>query len=193
MKLPLDCDVRYFADFLSTPESDALAALILDSCTFVDTIEMADGTRHRMDVGKFMFTDPELVESETLHASFGPRQPWLDPVRALKERIEAVSGRTYDVAVCLFYESGDVGAAFHSDLAAYGDVSSIASVSLGAVRRFALRRIDDHDDGHELELAHGSLLLMGEHCQDRYEHSLLIDPAQRGSRINLTFRALGWR
>ena len=64
--------------------------------------------------------------------------------------------------------------------------------ALGQQRPFVFRRRDDHDDTFDIELENGSLLLMGEHCQDRYEHALPVDATRAGPRINLTFRALGW-
>lgn len=193
MKLPIDCDVSYFSDFITVDESMSLFEAIRSSCTFSNVIEMADGTLRTVGATKCMFADPDIVDSDALPSVFGARYPWLDVVRELKERVEAVSGRDYNVLVCIYYENGGTGVAFHSDLAAFGDVSSIASVSLGQERTFVLRRIDDLDDAYEIELANGSLLLMGEHCQDRYEHALLVDPTRTRPRINLTFRAVGWR
>lgn len=193
MKLAIDCDVSYFSDFITVDESLSLFEAIRSSCTFSNVIEMADGTQHTVDAFKCMFADPDIVESDALPPVYGACYPWLDVVRDLKERVEAASGRDYNVCACIYYENGATGVAFHSDLVAFGDVSSIASVSLGQERTFVLRRIDDHDEVCELELANGSLLVMGEHCQDRYEHSLLVDPMRRRPRINLTFRAFGWQ
>lgn len=192
MRLPIDCDVTYYPDLLSDVTSDSLLRSILSSCKLSNTIQMADGSQHILDVGKCMFADSNILHSDALPPEFGPRHQWFDELRDVKERIEAISGREYDVCVCIHYKNGESGVAFHSDLVAYGDVSSIASVSLGQTRRFVLRRQDDHADTCELELENGSLLLMGEHCQDRYEHSLPVDPTRTAPRINLTFRAFGW-
>ena len=143
MKLPIDCDVSYFSDFITVDESMSLFEAIRSSCTFSNVIEMADGTLRTVGATKCMFADPDIVDSDALPSVFGARYPWLDVVRELKERVEAVSGRDYNVLVCIYYENGGTGVAFHSDLAAFGDVSSIASVSLGQERTFVLRRIDD--------------------------------------------------
>ena len=65
----------------------------------------------------------------------------------------------------------------------------IASLSLGATRRFLLR----HNKTREtlsLELEDGSLLLMRGSLQHHWRHCLPKDPACSGSRINLTFRRI---
>ncbi len=44
------------------------------------------------------------------------------------------------------------------------------------------------EEVYSLDLASGSLLLMGEHCQSRYEHGLPKNPNYENGRINITFR-----
>ena len=44
------------------------------------------------------------------------------------------------------------------------------------------------EDIYTLDLAHGSLLVMGKGCQENYMHSLLKDPKYKLPRINITFR-----
>jgi alkylated DNA repair dioxygenase AlkB len=64
----------------------------------------------------------------------------------------------------------------------------IASLSLGAARRFLLRRRDDHARKAEVTLGHGDLLVMGGRTQTFYQHALPKSARPLAERINLTFR-----
>jgi alkylated DNA repair dioxygenase AlkB len=65
----------------------------------------------------------------------------------------------------------------------------IASVSLGAPRRFRLRHNCSRDT-HVLTLEHGSLLLMAGPTQHHWQHCLPRTRVCRSPRINLTFRLI---
>ena len=69
----------------------------------------------------------------------------------------------------------------------------IASVSLGAPRRFCLRHRRQPDLKLDLELPHGSLLLMSGPLQHHWVHALPKTRRPVGERINLTFRRVAVR
>lgn len=193
MKLPLHCEANYYPDFLTQQESSALFNVIRAACDLSNTrIEAGDGNIYTLDTGKCMFVDAPLLEPDKLTEAFGPRRIWLPELLSIKQRIESVARRSYNVAVCIYYPDGNSGVGFHSDLVAYGDTSSIASLSLGQARKFAFRSVAKPDDSYQLCLSNGSLLIMGDHCQERHEHSLPIALECTQPRINLTFRAYGW-
>jgi alkylated DNA repair dioxygenase AlkB len=91
----------------------------------------------------------------------------------------------------IYYPDGNSGLDFHSDHAVFGDTSIIPSVSLGEEREFKFR---EKESGNEITttLESGSLIIMGKHCQERYEHRLPINPESNKPRINLTFRKYGF-
>ncbi|MCF4100996.1 alpha-ketoglutarate-dependent dioxygenase AlkB [Gillisia sp. M10.2A] len=64
----------------------------------------------------------------------------------------------------------------------------IASLSLGAVRKFQLKHSFKKGLKHQLELEHGSLLLMKGTTQDYWKHQLPKTARPHSPRINLTFR-----
>jgi alkylated DNA repair dioxygenase AlkB len=66
----------------------------------------------------------------------------------------------------------------------------IASVSLGAPRRFVLRHRRRTTERRELELGEGSLLVMGGTTQHRYQHAVPRTAKPVGPRMNLTFRLI---
>ncbi len=194
MKLPINCDVHYYPGFLSPEESAVLYQAIWNACDLSPAkIVTPDGSESTLSLGKCMFVDDELVDPTRFHPAHGPRRPWIDELLALKQRIEDLTGRVYQVCVCIYYKDGECGADYHSDLTAFGDVSSIASVSLGAERAFMLRRVDNHEDTYRIDLGEGSLVIIGDRCQELYELELPVDPDCREPRINLTFRIFGWK
>jgi alkylated DNA repair dioxygenase AlkB len=73
-----------------------------------------------------------------------------------------------------------------------GPQAVVASLSLGASRRFLLRpvrrRPGDQAGSFELNLESGSLLLMKAGCQQRYQHAVPRTRRETGLRINLTYR-----
>ena len=87
-----------------------------------------------------------------------------------------------------FYESGADRVAWHADDEPEVDQDApIASVSLGAARRFHVRRAADHAERYRLALEPGSLLIMPAGFQRIFEHAVPPEKSA-GPRWNLTFR-----
>jgi len=194
MKLPIDCDVEYIEGFVPEDEAAELFKWICDYGDVVDSneMQMADGSIFHSDTGRIMYVDPELTDFSLFPEPHGKRMAWPPLVEALRDRLEVLTGKEFNVGVCIYYRDGGVGVDFHSDYRAFGPVSCIPSISLGAERKFSLRRREHHSDEASLVLADGSLLIMGDGCQEKYEHSLPLDPDCSDPRINLTFRPFSW-
>ena len=89
------------------------------------------------------------------------------------------------------YRSGADAMGWHSDdEPELGMQPLIASLSLGATRRFLLRRRDDPAQRLALDLEPGSLLLMAGDTQRHWKHALPRTARPVGERINLTFRRI---
>src|SRR5262245_48066486 len=72
-----------------------------------------------------------------------------------------------------------------------GDDPVVATVSVGAARRFVLKARQKADGpGRDLELEHGSLVIMGGTCQRHYVHGVPRQLEVRDERISLTVRRL---
>lgn len=119
--------------------------------------------------------------------------PWLPTPRAIAAAVESAVlgdiGERFEGALLNHYQDGDVKLGFHADdEPILAPDSPIASVSLGAPRRFVLKH-NATGETHELVLAHGSLLVMAGTTQRFWKHAV---PPQRGAgpRINLTLRRL---
>ena len=115
--------------------------------------------------------------------------PWLPELARLRQRVEAAAGHGFNSMLANLYRDGDDAVAWHADdEPELGAQPVIASLSLGATRRFRLRARDAHERQTELDLHAGDLLLMRGSCQARCEHTVPRTRKQAGPRINLTFR-----
>lgn len=192
-RLPVQCAAFYDEKFLSMPEAEALFTEIMAGFDVRDRrVRMLDNSEFIAETGVYMFADAELTSFDALPEVWGGRSPWPDSLARVRDRIEQQTGVNFQVARCVYYKDGSEGMGFHQDLPAYGPTSIIASLSLGAQREFVLRSVSDPAEQFSIDLAPGSLLLIGEGCQERYEHGVKKDAACRSPRLNLTFRKYGW-
>ena len=190
--LPEAVPAFYLPDFLAPEESKSLFDEIRAGYNIEPrTMTMADGSEWQQTTGKLMFVAPRLTDETLFPASHGRRVVWPASIEKIMQRAAAITGGTFEVCVAIYYLDGQAGVDFHADLPAFGDTSSIASVSLGAERVLTLRDQRDPSRQIPIKLAPGSLLHMGRGFQSRYEHALLPDPHCEEPRINLTFRIFG--
>jgi alkylated DNA repair dioxygenase AlkB len=130
---------------------------------------------------------PYRYSGQTLEAR--PLTPHLLPV------LEAAQVRThvpFNHVLVNRYRDGLDSMGFHADdEAELGENPLVATVSLGATRRFVLRPRRGRDlEPLTYDLTHGSLLIMGGTCQRQYHHGIPRQPAVREERVSLTFRWL---
>ena len=118
--------------------------------------------------------------------------PWKEPLSSLRTACEAHTGQSFNGALLNLYRTGLDAMGWHSDdEAVNGPNPVIASISLGAERRFDFR----HKQSREVisvVLPHGSLLVMSGACQTFWLHRIAKTTRQTEPRINVTFRTL-WR
>ena len=119
---------------------------------------------------------------------FEPR-PWSPALAGLRDRLVAELGDRFNSVLANRYRSGADAMGWHSDdEPELGQEPLIASLSLGATRRFLLRHRRDPGQRLALDLPPGSLLLMGGPTQRHWQHALPRTARPVGERINLTFR-----
>jgi alkylated DNA repair dioxygenase AlkB len=115
---------------------------------------------------------------------------WTKELLGLKHMIENVTGSNFNSCLLNLYHNGNEGMAWHSDdEESLGRNNNIASLSLGAERKFLFK--------HKLTkqivsilLEHGSLLIMKGSTQTNWLHSLPKSKRILQPRINLTFRSI---
>jgi alkylated DNA repair dioxygenase AlkB len=174
--------IRYGEHFLPTAEADRL----------FDALRHATGWRQFRNG---LWTFPRLTAfmadagvtyrySGITHAGEG----WTPELLVVRRRLESATAATFNGVLLNLYRDGHDSMGRHADdERELGTNPLVASVSLGAIRTFVLR----HRVGGEklaLDLAHGSLLLMGGTLQHHWVHELPKTTRPVGERINLTFR-----
>ncbi|OQX38378.1 MAG: alpha-ketoglutarate-dependent dioxygenase AlkB [Oceanospirillales bacterium LUC14_002_19_P2] len=116
--------------------------------------------------------------------------PWLPLLHALKMRVEQATGAKFNSVLVNLYRSGQDSNGWHADdEPELGDDPLVASLSLGATRRFQLRHKTDRSiPVRNLMLEAGSLLFMGAGMQQYWQHQVPKTQKSVSPRINLTFR-----
>jgi alkylated DNA repair dioxygenase AlkB len=115
---------------------------------------------------------------------------WTESLLRIKQKVEVINGARYNACLLNLYHEGEEGMGWHRDnekeIVAE---SSIASVSLGAARKFAFKHATTNER-LEIILANGSLLDMKGAIQQYWYHSLPKTKKEKQMRINLTFRLM---
>ena len=108
-------------------------------------------------------------------------------VAAIRDRVEAVTGTPFNSVLLNLYRDGRDSVSWHRDNDYdHGGQPDIASVSLGATRRFQLR--DEAGRRAAIALESGSLLLATGEALERWWHCVPKTAQAVGPRVNLTFR-----
>jgi alkylated DNA repair dioxygenase AlkB len=121
---------------------------------------------------------------------FAPR-PWPPALTAVRRQLAEACAAEFNSVLLNRYRDGRDAMGWHSDdEPELGPQPLIASLSLGAPRRFVLRHRQQREQRAELILDHGDLLLMAGDTQRLYQHALPRTARPVGERINLTFRRI---
>ena len=119
-------------------------------------------------------------------------EPWSRVLLELRNRVADLAGAHFNSVLLNLYRDGADSVSWHSDdEPELGRDPVIASVSLGATRRFELRhraRRAREIPVARLALTAGSLLVMGGETQHHWQHRIPKTRKPCGPRINLTFR-----
>jgi alkylated DNA repair dioxygenase AlkB len=116
--------------------------------------------------------------------------PWSRALLELRQRAEHLAGQPFNSVLLNLYRDGRDSVSWHADNEpGLGRNPVIASLSLGATRRFQLkhRRCDERV---AIDLTHGSCLVMAGATQHHWLHQLPKTARPVGPRINLTFRRM---
>ncbi|NOT88960.1 MAG: alpha-ketoglutarate-dependent dioxygenase AlkB [Lysobacter sp.] len=175
--------------WLSCVEADALFDALLTGVAWeVHRIRMfgreVDSPRLSCWIG-----DPGAAYTYS-RTRFDPH-PWSPALRSIRTRLRDMLGIDFNSVLANRYRDGRDAMGWHSDdEPELGLRPVIASISLGATRRFGLKPRVEGGRRLALDLPHGSLLVMGGDTQTRYRHALPRTARAVGERINLTFRRI---
>ncbi len=186
--LPYDGTVNYYGKLLNTNEADFYLTRLLEMIEWRHDEAVIFGKRimTRRKVAWYGEQPFAYTYSNTTKYAL----PWTRELQDLKIWIENETGETFNSCLLNLYHSGEEGMAWHSD--AEKDLKkngAIASLSLGAERKFAFRHKQTKEKV-ELFLEHGSLLVMKDTTQTNWLHRLPPTRKTTKSRVNLTFRTI---
>ena len=185
LKLP-GADLLFYPDWLSAELANSLMKAALENIAW---------ECHRIKIFGREVNSPRLscwigdagasyVYSQT---RFEPHA-WLPELQAVRQRLQNEFDCQFNSVLANRYRNGADSMGWHSDSEPeLGANPLIASVSLGAARRFCLRHKTSVEKA-ELLLTSGSLLVMAEGTQKNYQHALPKMVQVGAPRVNLTFR-----
>lgn len=134
---------------------------------------------HAMNEQRYMYSGNELKSN-----------PFTPELKEILLKIQEILPHDYNVVLANLYRDGNDSNGWHADNEKeLGKNPTIASLSLGATRRFDLK----HNASKEklsLELKSGTLLIMGGEMQHFWKHTIAKTKKVQAPRINLTFRRI---
>jgi alkylated DNA repair dioxygenase AlkB len=184
-----DGALRYWPCAFAADEAAELFTALRHSLAWRSEEVVIFGERRRVPRLVAWYGEPEAVYtySGVKHVP----QPFTAELTAIRARIEALSGAAFNSALANLYRDGRDGMGWHADNEAeLGRDPVIASVSLGATRRFTLRHRRRKALTQSLDLEGGSLLVMEGPTQHHWLHALPKTTRAVGERINLTYRRI---
>ena len=186
--LPKDGTVHYYGMVLNRHKADYYLNALLQTIDWRNDEAVIFGKRiiTKRKVAWYGDEPFEYTYSSTTKSAL----PWTQELLELKLLIEQQTGETYNSCLLNLYHTGEEGMAWHSDAEkVLKKNGAIASLSLGAERRFAFKHKVSKETIN-LFLQHGSLLLMKDHTQTHWLHRLPPTKIISKTRVNLTFRTI---
>jgi alkylated DNA repair dioxygenase AlkB len=184
-----DADVCLSPDAFAAPEAWELFRELREGIDWRQEEVLVVGRRHAVPRLVAWHGDPgaRYTYSGTPHEPL----PWTTALERIRHRVQAIADCDFNAVLLNLYRDGRDGMGWHADdEPELGPEPVIASVSLGAVRRFCLRHRKHRGLGADLALPHGSLLLMSGATQCNWVHAVPKTAVPVGERINLTFRRI---
>lgn len=182
-----DAELTYLPSFYDSATSAALFATLINE------------TPWRQDTLRF---GGKEVLVPRLQAWYGDKRygysglrlaplPWTPTLAAIRKRIADYCNIAFNSVLINYYRNGNDSVAWHSDdERELGHDPRIASLSLGAARRFDMKHRTHKAQKLHMLLENGSLLVMGSGMQRHWIHQLPKDPHVTDARLNLTFRLI---
>ncbi len=178
----------YISDFIDKTKSDFYLN------TFLQEI---DWKQEKMNMYGRLLMFPRLTawygDSEKPYTFSGitlTPNSWTKELLEIKKEIEPKCNAKFNSVLLNLYRNGKDSISWHTDAEKELGINPIiASVNFGATRKFQLRHIQTKER-IEIELNHGSLLIMKGKLQHYWQHQVPKTKKEIGERINLTFRII---
>ena len=185
-----DCDCWFAPNFLKASQAEQLLQQLLSEIDWrQDQIMMFGRSVAIPRLQAFMGDNQINYKYSGLNLT---AISWHPAVLELRDQLKAETGVEFNAVLLNLYRNGQDSMGWHSDdEPELGDNPVIASISLGAKRRFLFKNTDkSNPEKSELLLNSGSLLWMGRGVQQNWQHSLPKTKVCHQPRVNLTFRRI---
>jgi alkylated DNA repair dioxygenase AlkB len=186
--LPFDGEVTYTPCLFSHEQSRELLTALLNEIDWQqDEVRMFGKTIiTKRKVAWYGDKPYEYIYSNTRKVALA----WTDHLQEIKQAVEAETGISFNSCLLNLYHDGTEGMGWHADdEKPLGEEPIIASISLGAPRKFAFKHKSTKQSVSVI-LENGSLLLMQGKTQTHWLHALPKMASVKGMRVNLTFRKI---
>ena len=186
--LPFDGEAIYYGKIFSESDADSFLEQLLSEIAWQNDRAVIYGKEYitKRKVAWYAVKPYSYTYSNTTKTAL----LFTDLLKKLTSAVAEQTGQSYNSCLLNLYHSGEEGMAWHSDaereLRRHG---SIASVSLGAERKFAFKH-KKTGEVRTLVLENGSLLEMRGITQDHWLHRLPPTKKIQSPRVNLTFRQM---
>jgi alkylated DNA repair dioxygenase AlkB len=186
--LPNDGTVNYYGKILNSKEANQNFDLLMKNILWENDEVIIFGKHIITKRKAAWYGDSDYLY--TYSNSTKQALPWTEELSWLRQIVEELVGAKFNSCLLNLYHDGKEGMGWHSDdEESLGKNNTIASLSLGAERKFLFK----HKQTKQivsLVLENGSLLVMKEATQSNWLHSLPKSKNIIHSRINLTFRTI---
>ena len=186
--LPVDGIVDYHGKIMNQQEAQHYLKVLLNTIPWKHDEALIYGKRIITKRKVAWYGDGEY--SYTYSKTTKQALIWTPELLKLKGLVEKICKTKFNSCLLNLYHSGDEGMSWHSDdEKSLGKNTTIASLSLGAERKFSLKHKKSKQTVSVI-LERGSLLVMKSNTQTHWLHSLPKTKKVKMPRINLTFRTI---
>lgn len=184
-----DADIIYYRNFLSGDIAQNYFQVLFENLNW---------EQHEIKIFGKILPQPRLTalyaESEVPYSYSGltlfPKE-FTPELQEIRKELEKYTPVHFTHCLANLYRNGMDSMGLHSDdEKELGKNPVIASISLGAIRKFKLKHKVFKDQKFEIDLEPGSLLLMQGSTQHFWKHELPKSKKETGARINLTYRKI---
>ncbi|HEX5792124.1 MAG TPA: alpha-ketoglutarate-dependent dioxygenase AlkB [Rheinheimera sp.] len=181
-----DASISLWPDWLNRQHSNTLLQQLQQQLSWTQDSIMMFGKAVKIPRQQVWMGEPHCHYRYS-GTAFIP-QPWHPLVQQLAQDVSQFLQQPFNCVLLNLYADGQQHMGWHADNESeLGHDPVIASVSLGAVRRFELKH-RTYPWQLALDLPAGSLLLMAGACQRYWLHRLPKQSRVDSCRLNLTFR-----
>lgn len=184
-----DASIIYYPNFFSVAEADSLFSTLEKEIPWQQDDIKVFGKIYPQPRLTALFGTKEKAYTYS-NMTMYPHD-WSQILLQIKEKIEKVSDSIFTTVLLNYYRDGKDSNGWHTDNEKeLGTNPIIASISFGSERVFQMKHNHLKDQKLNINLEHGSLLLMKGTTQHFWKHQIPKTTKPIGARINLTFRII---